>query len=447
MTLTVGELFAGCGGFGIGFERAGFEVRWQVENNPDCVSVLARHWPNVKRYGDVSQVDPSELESVDVITFGSPCQDMSVAGKRAGLAGKRSGLFYEATRIIAGVRPGIAVWENVPGALSSRNGLDFLAVLDSLAESGALDICGRILDAQGVGDCPMHRDDTERWAVPQRRRRIFVVSDYRAHRAYQILFDGESVRGDSEASGEAGQRIASGADAGVVECGSDAATLRSHPRPGSNDVGAVVATTGDVAGDYAARYGKGTDSNADDTLIIAPTVAAGLTAGGHPNSNMPGRHKEDDVNLVATFHEAQITSATNRSRVEFGEPSDTLNGDPRLSVVQAFDWQAGDGGDDQSFRGKSRKYVARAGDYAGADRASGADAVSGAFGVRRLTPREAERLQGWPDDHTRYRADGSEISDSARYRMIGNGVAANCSEWLARRIAAVLHAEQPSGGS
>jgi len=168
--LTFGSLFAGVGGFDLGMEAAGWECAWQVEWDDKCQQVLRYHWPTVPKYGDVSTVNGNELAPVTCITFGSPCQDLSVAGKRAGLDGNRSGLFFEAIRIIKEMRdatrsvyPRWAIWENVVGALSSNRGHDFAAVLDSLAEAGAVAIEWAVLDAQYFG-------------VPQRRRRVFVIA-------------------------------------------------------------------------------------------------------------------------------------------------------------------------------------------------------------------------------------------------------------------------------
>lgn len=170
MTPTFGSLFAGVGGFDLGLERAGWQCGFQVEWDTNCQAVLARHWPDVPRWGDVSDVDGATLPPVDLITFGSPCQDLSVAGKRAGLDGARSGLFFEAIRIIKEMRsatnnefPRWAIWENVVGALSSNGGADFGAVLDAMADAGALVIEWAVLDARWLG-------------VPQRRRRVFVVA-------------------------------------------------------------------------------------------------------------------------------------------------------------------------------------------------------------------------------------------------------------------------------
>lgn len=190
MTLAFGSLFAGIGGFDLGFERAGMACAWQVEIDARCRAVLARHWSAVERLEDVREVGAHNLPPVNVITFGSPCQDLSTAGKRVGLKGKRSGLFFEAIRIVDELEPAFAVWENVPGALSSHDGRDFRAVLAAFQECGARDIAWRTLDAQGFG-------------VAQRRRRVFLVADFRGERAGEILFERESLPWDSAAGEEA----------------------------------------------------------------------------------------------------------------------------------------------------------------------------------------------------------------------------------------------------
>lgn len=170
--MKFGSLFAGVGGFDIGLEAAGWECGWQVEWDKNCQQTLSHHWPNVPKWLDVSDVNGAELPPVDVITFGSPCQDLSVAGKRAGIQqeGGRSNLFFEATRIIkemrdatAGVSPRWAIWENVPGAFTSGKGDDFEAVLKEMADLGASLLEWATLDAQFFG-------------VPQRRRRVFVIA-------------------------------------------------------------------------------------------------------------------------------------------------------------------------------------------------------------------------------------------------------------------------------
>lgn len=161
--LSLGSIFSGIGGFDLGFEQTGgFETKWQIELDPFCCKVLERHWPNVKRYGDVKEVDGNELEPVDCIVFGSPCQDLSCAGKRAGIEGSRSGLFFEAMRIVGRMAPRWVVWENVRGALSSNGGRDFLAVINAFHRAGYV--------AQWT---TLRASDS---GYPHQRARVFVVA-------------------------------------------------------------------------------------------------------------------------------------------------------------------------------------------------------------------------------------------------------------------------------
>lgn len=168
--ITFGSLFSGAGGFDLGLERAGWQCKFQVEWDKHCQQVLQYHWADVPKWEDVQQVNGADLPPVEVIAWGSPCQDMSTAGNRAGLDGERSGMFYEGIRIIKEMReatngtyPVISIWENVPGALSSNDGADFGQVLWELEQVGSCLSEWCVLDAQFFG-------------VPQRRNRVFVIS-------------------------------------------------------------------------------------------------------------------------------------------------------------------------------------------------------------------------------------------------------------------------------
>lgn len=216
--MRFGSLFAGVGGFDLGLEAAGWECGFQVEWDAHCQQVLAHHWPDVPRWGDVQEVNGADLPPVDVITFGSPCQDLSVAGKRAGLEGNRSGLFFEATRIIKEMRdatgntfPRWAIWENVVGALSSRNGDDFEAVLKEMADLGCCHVEWAVLDAQFFG-------------VPQRRRRVFVIARLTSPKPWrggtQILAIGEG-RARNSAKGKQSGKDSAGTVADGVGTGGE----------------------------------------------------------------------------------------------------------------------------------------------------------------------------------------------------------------------------------
>ncbi len=208
---TIGSLFAGIGGFDLGFEREGFTTSWAVEIDQKAQAVLRRHFPSAALHDDVCQVGSHNLGPVDVVTFGSPCQDLSVAGKRAGLAGERSGLFHESARIIRELReaygkPDFAIWENVSGAFSSNAGRDFAAVIQAMVDIGARDVAWRVLDSRFAG-------------VAQRRRRVFLVADFGGERAAEVLALTEGVRGNPAKSRKTRQGTASSAGAGFDERG------------------------------------------------------------------------------------------------------------------------------------------------------------------------------------------------------------------------------------
>ena len=208
--MKIGSLFDGSGGFPLGGIIAGMTPVWSSEIEPFPIRVTEKRLPSVKHYGDVSKLNGADLEPVDVITFGSPCQDMSLAGKRAGLDGARSGLFFQAVRIIKEMRakygkPRYAVWENVRGALSSAGGEDFRRVLEELCrvKDDAADV-PRPKKWQSAGliwgngySVAWRVLDAQYWGVPQRRKRIYLVADFDGDSAGKILFDSEGVSGHS----------------------------------------------------------------------------------------------------------------------------------------------------------------------------------------------------------------------------------------------------------
>ena len=227
--LTLGSLFDGIGGFPLAGKYAGIRPVWASEIEPFPIRVTEKRLPEMKRYGDIHGLHGAKLEPVDVITFGSPCQDVSIAGKREGLSGGRSGLFFEAIRVIREMReatngeyPKWAVWENVPGALSSHNGEDFRQVLESLIRvqepeaDVPLPADGKWLPAgeiMGNGYALAWRilDAAQGWGVAQRRKRVFVVLDLAGGRAGEVLLDSEGLSGYTPPGGEARKGAAGGA--------------------------------------------------------------------------------------------------------------------------------------------------------------------------------------------------------------------------------------------
>ena len=446
------SLFSGAGGFEIGFERAGIETVLQAERDPWALSVLARHWPNTERVTDVRTVrlqpgaiadEPGRVGGVmegghdsrrdhgigaaegqtasgrsvsaepegrgalsrgnswitgrergyeaaelpvDLVYGGFPCQDLSVAGKRAGLGGERSGLWFEFHRVLSELRPRWAVIENVPGLLSSNQGRDFAVLLAGLDELG-FDVSWAVLDAQHFG-------------VPQRRRRVFVVAGPTRRGVEQVLSLCESCGGNPETGGAPGEELA-----GTLGAGSS-----DSQRGWRGDL--------DSSGAYIAL---------DARNMAESTQAMTLQAG-----NGQGRgYSLNAAPLVVPIQDARELDKQQKG-IGVGDPGDpmfTIDTVSRHAVTVAL--RGRDGGGTAELGG----------DQATALRASqgGGDKPHALIdtGVRRLTPLECERLMGWPDDHTRYAADGREISDSHRYRMCGNGVVAPVAEWIAHRLVAV----------
>ena len=234
--MKLGSLFDGSGGFPLAGALNGIEPVWASEVEPYPIAVTRSRFPRMKHLGDVSKINGAKIEHVDVITFGSPGQEMSVAGKRAGWKHEnkgddkttRSGLFYEAIRIIREMReatdgryPTFAIWENVPGAFSSNKGEDFRCVLEEFVHicdeklsvprpaNGRWNPAGEIM---GDGFSVAWRTlDAQYWGVPQRRKRIYLVADFAGGRAGEILFEREGLRGHPAACGTTGKGAAADA--------------------------------------------------------------------------------------------------------------------------------------------------------------------------------------------------------------------------------------------
>lgn len=239
MTLTLGSLFDGSGGFPLAARNVGIKPLWASEVEPFPILVTTKNLPQVLHLGDINHIDGAGIEPVDVVTFGSPCQDLSIAGRQVGLAGERSSLFFQAVRIIKEMRtatntvfPRFAIWENVPGALSSNKGGDFHVVLKTLTS---------IVDEKAANDLPrprkwplagaLHGDgwsfawrvlDAQYFGVPQRRKRIFLTCDFAGNRAPQVLFEPQSGSGNHEPSSQEEQDhanpVVSSANASSRQC-------------------------------------------------------------------------------------------------------------------------------------------------------------------------------------------------------------------------------------
>ena len=286
--LTLGSLFDGSGGFPLGGLLCGITPVWASEIEPFPIRVTTKRLPFVKHYGDISKLNGAEIEPVDIITFGSPCQDMSVAGKRAGLDGSRSNLFYEAIRIIKEMRcktdgkyPRYIVWENVPGAFSSNKGEDFRCVLEEITKikDGKADIpryekwpnAGYIMaDGYSVAWRVL---DAQFWGVPQRRKRIYLVADFTGGSAAKILFESEGLSGNFKKSRFPWQRTAAGAEKSTSATGYD----------GYNGslTGNISSTLGVNCGMSTGRNGVVLNDQGGNRIDITEDVTATLRAEAH----------------------------------------------------------------------------------------------------------------------------------------------------------------------
>lgn len=454
MTLTFGSLFAGVGGFDMGFEQAGWDCKFQVEWDKNCQQILNKHWPDVPKWGDVSDVNGAEIPPVDCIIFGSPCQDLSVAGKRAGLEGERSGLFHEAVRIIKEMRdatngtfPRWTVWENVAGALSSNNGRDFGTVINEMAKAGAHLQEYALLDAQHFG-------------IPQRRRRVFLISCFDPATADRcpdpLLPVTESLRGDTKKGKPKKQSAALtltegiGGDGAIVNAIGASIYHKSTVVNQDVNCGHLVTEGGILGSDiigplntsdakmistqyvnenkcvvepylaFDTQFG----SNANVTEDIAPTLKSSQQSPSVAYPIQDGREIEKHQNGFGVASD--------------GEPSYTLDQTGAQAVAYSVREDA-----------KANTFSATELDHANALSALRPSPqshhaqmfIAQPMAVRRLTPLECERLMGWPDDHTRWKVDGTEQADSHRYRQCGNGVASPVARWVAGHIAKVEYAQ------
>jgi site-specific DNA-cytosine methylase len=441
---TIGELFCGVKGFGLGFEAEGFRTAWQVEKDKDCRALLAGKDPKVLRLEDVREA--KGLPYVDVITGGFPCQDLSLAGKREGLAGTRSGLWWEMLRIINETKPAFVVWENVAGLFSSDEGRDLARVCFSLVECGYSGCC-RAFDAQYFG-------------LAQRRRRIigvFARGDFGAECCTEILSIAEGMRWHSAPRREKGKAVARAIGACAARGGPDGhhgkgelipmlagtvgggfrttdldnqgafipvvAHSLNAQRDGYND-GSDQTYIPAVAWAIQERDGKGPDSNTKDGHLLAiPIQSVGTQKNQHGVG--VGRPGDPMYSLtVSDVHAVAYRTSGNCGAFEQGDKTAALNcgTDPTQQVI-AFQPRIGRNG-----RGRPETICPTLNGTNAGDSSDSKPVIALPYAVRRLTPLEWERLQGFPDGWT------AGFSDSTRYRMLGNAFPPPMAGWVARRL-------------
>lgn len=387
-----------------------------AEIAPFPSKVLAHHYPEVQNVGDFTTI-PSRSDC-DLLVGGTPCQAFSVAGLRAGLADARGNLALEFMRLADRLRPRWIVWENVPGVLSSNGGRDFGSILGALAELG-YGFAYRVLDAQFFG-------------VPQRRRRVFLVGhlgDWRA--AAAVLFERESVRRDTPSRRKAGKDVAGmlGGSSGSRGRAPDTDRMTFIPEPWTLASGQANAPTLEGQAPTLTCLHEAPIVAFDPTQITSPGNRS--TARGDISPTLAKMARPPHVAIgppISVEHAGQILDELNRRRAI----GSNARQDPVFSdgVVGALDTDP------------STQAVCVTGEVTHALRAVGADASEDGTGrgtpitpvdawrVRRLTPRECERLQGFPDDYTAIPG----AADGPRYAALGNSMAVPVMHWIGKRI-------------
>ena len=357
VNLTLGSLFDGSGGFPLGGLISGITPVWASEIEPFPIRVTTKRLPFIKHYGDISTMDGSKIEPVDIITFGSPCQDLSIAGKRDGLDGKRSSLFYEAIRIVKemrcatdGKKPRYIVWENVPGAFSSNKGEDFRCVLEGIChikdetlsvpkidkwkQAGSIvgdyfSLAWRVLDAQY-------------WGVPQRRKRIFLVADFAGGGAGEILFKSEGLSGYSKKSIRSWQGTASNFADSIGATG----TICLNDQGGERmDVTTDITCTLRAKSnhppcimDSAVFDNHGKDTRFTGPIDVAPTISATYGTGGNNQPFVVENSKTYDVRFTS---EGTVNARSNVYESDTARTIDTSGNTPDsnqggIAVVESY---------------------------------------------------------------------------------------------------------------
>jgi DNA (cytosine-5)-methyltransferase 1 len=418
----------------LGWQAVGFS-----EIEPFPCSVLEHRFPDVENFGDMTKFKEWDIEpgSVDVLVGGTPCQSFSIAGLRGGLTDGRGNLALTYCQILQKFRPRWFIWENVPGVLSSNGGRDFGSILGAMVELG-YGIAYRILDAQYFG-------------VPQRRRRVFVVGcagDW--DRAAKVLFERGCLSGNTAKGRKAKQNVAALTATGVGTCGAD---------DNQGQAGHLIPTTqfGPIAGTLTQRHDSSPCADRGQNVVLAQAFrtagdgavyhqgdkTAALTTATDPCTNIittstgetahclnaggMGRQDYETETMIVAIQERAVSTNIDNGPQGAGFRDDgkayTLEARNKVQAV-AFT---------QNQRNEVREL-----DVIGALQANPGMKqqayLSQPVGVRRLTPRECERLQGFPDDWTLVSHRGKPAADGPRYKAIGNSMAVPVMRWIGKRI-------------
>jgi len=406
-SISLGSLFSGSGGFELAGIKSGIAPVWASEIAPFPTLVTYRRFPDMEHYGDVSKIDGARVPKVDVVTFGSPCQDLSVAGQGKGLSGSRSGLFFEAVRIIKQMRtasggkyPRFAVWENVLGALYSNKGEDFHEVLKQIVsvkderKASGLPRPGKWSQAGAI--------DAQYFGLPQRRKRIYLVADFTDRSAPEILFERSRESEPSCPVEEAGQAVAGKAEESPRELGSAYAVRMRAGKPGGGK-GALVQTNL-----------SGTIGCGNDQVLFVP-AAFGFNS-IHLERNDPYAGFGVELNVSKTLDTSGLVPTCNQGGVAVVEGMDVRKLTPlECARLQGFpDWWADDLAIENPSEDELDFWVSVHGTW---DKARGLKKTK--------TPTQVARWLKNP------------VSDGQLYSLWGNAVAVPCAHFVLSRLAQI----------
>lgn len=393
--MIYGSVCSGIEAASVAWKPIGWSPSFFSEIDPFPRVVLAHHYPEVPLHGDFTTIEAGQYAAIDILVGGTPCQSFSVAGLRAGLDDDRGNLALEFCRLARRLGPRWVVWENVPGVLSLDGGRAFGSILGGLAECG-YGLAYRVLDAQYV------RVDGYARAVPQRRNRVFVVGHLGSwQRAAAVLFEPESLRGGPAPRRAAGQITAPGTGGSAAFGGGRT----------SGPVGAAACLT---------AKGMRIDFEVE-TFVTHALRAEGFDA------------SEDGTGRGTPIVPCHAFDARQSDVVQYGDVTGPLDTDGGSIGVMTFQERGRDGGRSLEVGGDVSYALTSPN---GGGRAQERNVMVGSA-VRRLTPRECERLMGFPDDYTLIAYRGKSAADGPRYKALGNSMACNVMRWIGRRIAMV----------
>jgi len=414
--LTILDLFSGIGGFHLGFEKAGYEVKsFYSEIDKHAIAVYKNNFKNSKYVGSITDVRGTQLPKIHAITFGSPCQDFSVAGNRQGMGGQRSSLILEAIRLIDECRPRVFIWENVKGTFSSNSGEDFASILQAFANIGGYRLEWQLCNTA--------------WLLPQNRERVYLVGySTKPKRNWKGIFPLRISSKEITTISEEGGQISnfSAREFGFKDT-CPALLSRDYKDPKivkaadfRNDEGLRIRENGDTPCLSARRHSE------KDISTMPPLVVSGALR-THPRTSSYDKNRvkrleirSDEISNAVTTHplDSVVVNSLNENQQK---KLDELKVDPTISgtLTEAI----GRGGSSGEYLSMLKKNQLNTGK------------------IRRLSPIECERLQGFPDDWTSegdYDGEIKDVSNTQRYKMCGNAVTVDVVTAVVERIKPLL---------